>query len=396
MRALTSCFIFVKYLYLALLRFLNIRCRIMSEPKEKKSMGQRPEMGSVEKAMARAARAWHKLQEANSKKECDYRDERIQFAHTDTNSDAMGRPATTYKDMKEKGYRNQFHAAMMIAREEAQKEWGEALQEYRATEKEFGVDPIPEADIRTLRKHTKVGRPAADKVDKLKKYIRRETRRADEIQAEIDAGMLDPEPSARGRKRLTRAEKVKQYRERVSEAQQEVNELIAAMPKSERIRHEMNDLRVESRQLTVFKKTPDHPQNKSIDMDPHSTAHQQIASQRQLDIQVELQSLERKRRAALGEEKNAAEQATEQKHQEAFDRKFNEIEQRENKRSENFDRLREQQRIEQEEQRKNDLLKTAHARMLEAENAKLMEAIRKMGGDPEAILKQLDDEKKTG
>lgn len=340
----------------------------------KKSNGKRPKMSRLEKALANAARAYNRMVEANAKSESDYFDEKVQFATTDGR---MGRP--TVKLDRSKGHRNPFHAEMLVTREEAEKDWKDCLKEYRNIESEFGVDPVSEADITTLKKHTKVGRPGADKIDKLKKYIRRETRRITELQDKINAGNPEPE-HGRGRKPIPLKDKRQTYIERVKKAQDEVNELITALPESGQIKHRLHDLRIKSRQLTVFIDTPEHKQNKNLELDPYNQNDHQLAINEKAKLQDTIAKLDEDRLTAL---KNEAQQ----EFQRGFDKKSTEIEERNAASKANFDKLRKEKADKEADLKmQNDLLQSAHAQMLEDQNKKLAEAIRAMGGDVDAIL----------
>ncbi|MBR9867128.1 MAG: hypothetical protein GYB18_08505 [Oceanospirillales bacterium] len=218
-----TCFNAVKYLYFAIINLFNIKA---------KKVAGRPKLTPLQKSKSKASRLYWKLQELINKTPSELLNERVQFCESEK---VMGRPPVK----------------LSIQQDRARLAFESALEEYRKAEQEAGLDPAPESEIIDYKKNDFAGRPGADEIDKINRFIRRHERMIKTIRDEIDSGAVDKK-HVRGRPADSREKKIKVYEERIHDARIQIYELSKSFPKHEQIKNRLNELRAESRQLTVF------------------------------------------------------------------------------------------------------------------------------------------------
>lgn len=183
----------------------------------------RSALSNFEKAKRGAARKYRKLLEIKKLTEEEILGSRKGLKH-------MGRPAVS-KEERIRRAKADFIAELDNYRRCAAQE-SILLRNVRQQLRE----------LRTYRSEENIGRKKADRVIELKEYIRREHIRLAQAQHE-------PCPlerfSGRGRKPMSKEEKIAHHQARIAETQAEVDVLIAAAPFHQQLYYELHDARLE-------------------------------------------------------------------------------------------------------------------------------------------------------
>lgn len=166
----------------------------------------------------------------------------------------------TYDDIFGKRAGNKNMGRKPISKEEqirrAKKQFLKSLSEHRA---EARKESITLPDIRSLLREYRVyrandsaGRKSADRVIILQKYIDKERMKLDQAIADLKSDDV-PCPletySGRGRKPMSKQEKVDYLSGKLEDAAREMNELLESAPKSQKIYYKLREARLEVRSL---------------------------------------------------------------------------------------------------------------------------------------------------
>lgn len=183
----------------------------------------RSHLSDLEKSKRGAARKYRKLLEIKKLTEDEILGSRKGLKH-------MGRPAVS----KEERIRR------------AKADFIAELNNYRscAAQESILLSTVRQQlrELRTYRSEENIGRKKADRVIELKEYIRREHIRL--AQAQHKPCPLE-RFSGRGRKPMSKEEKIAHHQARIAETQAEVDLLIAAAPFHQQLYYELHDARLE-------------------------------------------------------------------------------------------------------------------------------------------------------
>ncbi|GAA3954549.1 hypothetical protein [Allohahella marinimesophila] len=194
------------------------------------SRAGRPKKTTLEKLKSAASRAYREWQRSLT---CEFADEhddkRVQIAN-----DNAGRPPKELSKI----------------RFEAEQKYNKALAEFRAFETDNSMDHCSEDSIIEFAKDESPGRKAHDKITYLKKYIRRVQMQISHAEQVYEQEQL----SGPGRKPMSKAEKIEYLNNKISKAEAEIAPLYNKLPTHEKVWLELNDVRIEARQLRLFLK----------------------------------------------------------------------------------------------------------------------------------------------
>lgn len=150
-------------------------------------------------------------------------------------------------------------------KDRALNEYKDALENLRIYERKKHLKHVPEDGVKVFVKakgHDTKGRKRGGRALALQKYIRRIERQIDETRIAPDEDFL-PQPG-RGRPKMSRPEKIRHFEILIEKARNELADLYAEMSDSDRIWHEMHDLKTDRRQLKLALKSPENSQSKRI------------------------------------------------------------------------------------------------------------------------------------
>ncbi|MBR8842314.1 hypothetical protein [Pseudoalteromonas sp. JC3] len=196
------------------------------------SKGRTP-LSALEKAKRKAARDYRRIAEKRS---------------------------LTYDDIYGKRAGNKNMGRKPVSKEEqirrAKKQFLKSLSEHRAEARKESID-LPDIksllrEYRTYRANDSAGRKSADRYLILKKHLKKENEKLLQAQRELESDDI-PCPletySGRGRKPMSKREKVKYLSDKVTEVVLEMEEVYKKVPESQKIYYELRDARLELREL---------------------------------------------------------------------------------------------------------------------------------------------------
>jgi len=132
----------------------------------------------------------------------------------------------------------------------AKRDFLDSLLEYRAEAHKDHVvlGPVREQlrELRDYKKDENPGRKAADKVIVLKDYIRKETVKLEKAKQESCA--LEAW-SGRGRKPMSKEEKIEHFNKKIAETQEEIDAIVANAPAHQQIYYKLHDARLDVRRI---------------------------------------------------------------------------------------------------------------------------------------------------
>lgn len=208
-------------------------------------MAGRKKLSEIDKAKSKASRTYLKFQGTLTVEfEAEQRNKEIQFAKSEK---SMGRPPVK----------------LSVLQERALASWKKALDDYRELEEKLGLEPISEVEIIEFKKNDNAGRKAKDEVQHLKKYIRR-TERVLQQTKDADESSFAVEHKSAGRPGMTKSEKIEHYADRLKEANEQLNKMLASKPLHEQIYYKIFDLQVKRRELNVSAKNASGSELKNI------------------------------------------------------------------------------------------------------------------------------------
>ncbi len=215
-----------------------------------KTKAGRPPLSALAKAKSQAGRAYRgylETLEPEFIRELDTK--RIQFAES---RHRMGRPPKPVAQHQR----------------EAKEKWLEAWAKYEEECEKAGEAPESPENLKEYRKEDKAGRPRADQVIALKKYIRRQQTLLKDVE-NTSAEVFDKQitENRHGRIPMSKLEKIQVYKDRIDRAKKEVEELIAAESEANQIHYQIYELQVERRQLRQLVRNPDSPQVINMEID---------------------------------------------------------------------------------------------------------------------------------
>lgn len=192
--------------------------------------------------MASAGRApLSKLEKAKRKASRDYRK-------------IFEKRALTYDDIYEKRSGNKNMGRKPISKTEqinrAKIDFLKSLSEHRAEAREESIS-LPDIrsllrEYRSYRANDSAGRKGSDRVITLSKYIDKET-------VKLEKAKEEPCPlekyNGRGRKPMSREEKIEHYNAKIQEAREEIAELMFKAAPSQTIYYKLREARLEVRRL---------------------------------------------------------------------------------------------------------------------------------------------------
>ncbi|HCG5509685.1 TPA: hypothetical protein NJ005_002642 [Vibrio parahaemolyticus] len=188
----------------------------------------RKKTSEIDKARSRASRD-HKLYQETLTEEFErlQRDKEIQFAASEKR---MGRPPVK----------------LAVLQRRALNKYITSLDAYRKIEKREGVEPWNERDIIRYKLTDKAGRKKADEVERLKKYIRRQTTIIQNIEAEDESNLVK-EQKGFGRPSMAKSQKIRHYKKLIEKANLEITEILKTKTKAEQLEYQLKDIRVMKR-----------------------------------------------------------------------------------------------------------------------------------------------------
>lgn len=158
----------------------------------------------------------------------------------------------TYDEIYEKRAGEKHMGRKPISKEEqikrAKKEFLESLLIHRAEAREASIS-LPSIrellrEYRVYRANDSAGRKGADRTIALYKYIEKE-------RAKLDQAIAEPCPhetyTGRGRKPMSKADKLQHYQNKIRETEEEIRELIKDAPESKKIYYKLREARLEAR-----------------------------------------------------------------------------------------------------------------------------------------------------
>ncbi len=158
----------------------------------------------------------------------------------------------TYDEIYEKRAGEKHMGRKPISKEEqikrAKKEFLESLLIHRAEAREASIS-LPSIrellrEYRVYRANDSAGRKGADRTIALYKYIEKE-------RAKLDQAIAEPCPhetyTGRGRKPMSKADKLEHYQNKIRETEEEIRELIEDAPESKKIYYKLREARLEAR-----------------------------------------------------------------------------------------------------------------------------------------------------
>lgn len=332
----------------------------------KENQQGRPKLSALEKAKSRAARDYRAfLHTFTGEFEDEVDRKHVQFYESD---ERMGRPPLTLKQHRAK----------------AEKVWDASWQKYVEQCEADGVDPESPKQLERYKIKDKAGRRGNDRIIYLLKYIRDQERAVAKAEAVPDAEYDKAQRQTRGRRPMTKLEKVAHYREKAKAAELEVVELIANLPRSEQLYYKIHDLKVERRQTNMCITKPDNPQALSLGLSA-GQARKQI---KELDTRIG--ALEMERAEALKKEKpkkrkqnaktmtpNERSEKARQVLQEAYDNASDEMRERGDKELED---------LEERTRKLSETLRQVRAERLQKQIEEQERELRELGIDPDQVV----------
>lgn len=175
----------------------------------------------------------------------------------------------TYDDIYGKRAGNKNMGRKPVSKEEqirrAKKQFLKSLSEHRAEAREESID-LPDIksllrEYRTYRANDSAGRKSADRVIILQKYIDKERIKLDQAIADLNSDDV-PCPletySGRGRKPMSKQEKVDYLNGKLEDAAREMSGLLENAPESQKIYYKLREARLEVRTLKQNKERYPH------------------------------------------------------------------------------------------------------------------------------------------
>lgn len=166
----------------------------------------------------------------------------------------------TYDDIYGKRAGNKNMGRKPVSKEEqirrAKKQFLKSLSEHRAEARKESIS-LPDIksllrEYRVYRANDSAGRKSADRVIILQKYIDKERMKLDQAIADLKSDDV-PCPletySGRGRKPMSKQEKVDYLSGKLEDAAREMNELLESAPESQKIYYKLREARLEVRSL---------------------------------------------------------------------------------------------------------------------------------------------------
>jgi len=231
----------------------------------------RPKLSTLDKAKSRAARDYRAYLHTFGS---DFGDEierkRVQFYDS---NEQMGRPPLTLKQHQER----------------ARTVWDGSWSAYVKQCENDSMEPNSPKDLERFKAKDKAGRRGIDRIVYLLKYARQQKRKAAEAEAVPDSEYDEAQGQKRGRIPMTKLEKVAHYKQKAKDAELEIVEMIANLPRSKQLYYEIHDLRVERRQTLMCITNPSNGQAVALGL----SSQQATQNIKELDAMIGTLEVER-------------------------------------------------------------------------------------------------------
>lgn len=205
----------------------------------------RPKADELKKAERFAIKSYLDWQKILKKDESDLYDARIHFVQT---NGVIGRPPVPLAEQ-------QFRAF---------NQWECAYSEYQRIASSKGVEPKDKTEFSKMKLADKAGRRPATDVNKLKRCIRRMEGMISDLEADDSLEVTDVDKKTVGRKGISRAKKISNYRARINDALKLIEKAEKNEPEHQIVANKLYDLRIERRQLRLFISNPKSSQVQRI------------------------------------------------------------------------------------------------------------------------------------
>ncbi|MFT6905882.1 MAG: CCR4-NOT transcriptional regulation complex NOT5 subunit, partial [Oleiphilaceae bacterium] len=201
-------------------------------------MAGRKVMSELDKSKSKASRLYWKHQDTlTSEFKEEHQAKELHFFESDKR---MGRPPLK----------------LSLIQSRALSEYSDALDEFREVELKEGLEPITDQEIIDFKKSDRAGRKAKDEVLHIRKYIRRTQKQISDIEAQDDSE-FKAEQNGPGRPGMPKLEKVEYYKDRIKEAEAEIEKLLVGKAEHEVIYYSLFELKNDRRKLVVEQKKHD-------------------------------------------------------------------------------------------------------------------------------------------
>jgi hypothetical protein len=195
-------------------------------------------MSDLDKAKSKASRLYWKHQDTLT---TEFKDEhQAKELHFFESDKRMGRPPLR----------------LSLIQSRALSEYSYGLSEFREIELKEGLEPISDQEIIDFKKSDRAGRKAKDEVLHIRKYIRRTLKQVIDIEARDDSE-FKAEHEGPGRPSMCKLEKVEYYKDRIKDAEAEIEKLLVGKANHEIIYYELFEFKNDRRTLVVEQKKHD-------------------------------------------------------------------------------------------------------------------------------------------